>query len=891
MQEGLGVRAFTTRELRDMFRDFFVSKDHVPLPSASLVPRNDPTLLLTGAGMVPFKPYYIGTAKPEYLRATTCQKCIRTLDIENVGMTSRHLTFFEMLGNFSFGDYFKKDAIIWAWEFVTTHLGLPEDKLWITIYLDDDEAFDIWNRIIGVPSERIVRLGKPDNFWEIGVGPCGPCSEIHVDRGESFGCGQPDCRVGCDCDRFMEIWNLVFIQFYCNEKGEYKLLERKGIDTGMGLERVAAVMQGASTVFDTDAFRPVTQAILDAAGLRGDPNPKQMTSLRIVADHARAVTFLIADGVLPANEGRGYVLRRLIRRAVRHGKLLGIQKPFMVDMADVVSSVFSHTYPELVMRKDHIHKVIGSEEERFLERLDQGTTMLQDIVMELENKGSLTVPGSWAFKLYDTYGFPLELTREIAGESGMTVDEEGFLEAMEEQRERARASRHALGYMGGLSTAKAEALSGLDVEFIGYDTLTGESKITAIFAEGEPVGHISSGQNGEVVLDRTPFYAEAGGQVGDSGDIVGEGFRAKVSNTVRLSDSVIAHNVTVVEGDLSVGDVANARVDEGMRSSTARNHTATHLLQAALRAVLGDHVLQAGSYVSGDRLRFDFSHPSPVSDSELRKVEDMVTKWILDDFRVKAEVMPIAEAEEIGAIALFGEKYGNDVRVVRIGDVSAEFCGGTHIDRTGQIGLLKIISESPVAAGIRRIEAVSGYSVLDYMRSNQEILDNTAKALKCLPEEIPDRVLKLQRDAKDLEKELESLTLKAALPKVRHLIDQAVEVNGAKVVVDAVDGLDGHAIRELADRIRDEIRRGVVVLGSRVDERVLFVAMVTKDLIERGIRAGDIVRVAATITGGGGGGRPDMAQAGGKDVSRLDEALGKTRSFIESRLALDKEDR
>ena len=891
MQEGLGVRAFTTRELRDMFRDFFVSKDHVPLPSASLVPRNDPTLLLTGAGMVPFKPYYIGTAKPEYLRATTCQKCIRTLDIENVGMTSRHLTCFEMLGNFSFGDYFKKDAIIWAWEFVTTHLGLPEDKLWITIYLDDDEAFDIWNRIIGVPSERIVRLGKPDNFWEIGVGPCGPCSEIHVDRGESFGCGQPDCRVGCDCDRFMEIWNLVFIQFYCNEKGEYKLLERKGIDTGMGLERVAAVMQGASTVFDTDAFRPVTQAILDAAGLRGDPNPKQMTSLRIVADHARAVTFLIADGVLPANEGRGYVLRRLIRRAVRHGKLLGIQKPFMVDMADVVSSVFSHTYPELVMRKDHIHKVIGSEEQRFLERLDQGTTMLQDIVMELENKGSLTVPGSWAFKLYDTYGFPLELTREIAGESGMTVDEEGFLEAMEEQRERARASRHALGYMGGLSTAKAEALSGLDVEFIGYDTLTGESKITAIFAEGEPVGHISSGQNGEVVLDRTPFYAEAGGQVGDSGDIVGEGFRAKVSNTVRLSDSVIAHNVTVVEGDLSVGDVANARVDEGMRSSTARNHTATHLLQAALRAVLGDHVLQAGSYVSGDRLRFDFSHPSPVSDSELRKVEDMVTKWILDDFRVKAEVMPIAEAEEIGAIALFGEKYGNDVRVVRIGDVSAEFCGGTHIDRTGQIGLLKIISESPVAAGIRRIEAVSGYSVLDYMRSNQEILDNTAKALKCLPEEIPDRVLKLQRDAKDLEKELESLTLKAALPKVRHLIDQALEVNGAKVVVDAVDGLDGHAIRELADRIRDEIRRGVVVLGSRVDERVLFVAMVTKDLIERGIRAGDIVRVAATITGGGGGGRPDMAQAGGKDVSRLDEALGKTRSFIESRLALDKEDR
>jgi len=891
VQEGLGVRTFTTRELRDMFRDFFVSKDHVPLPSASLVPGNDPTLLLTGAGMVPFKPYYIGTAKPEYLRATTCQKCIRTLDIENVGMTSRHLTFFEMLGNFSFGDYFKEDAIIWAWEFVTTHLGLPEDRLWITIYLDDDEAFDIWRRLIGVPPERIVRLGKPDNFWEIGVGPCGPCSEIYVDRGEAFGCGQPDCSVGCDCDRFMEIWNLVFIQFYCNEKGEYRPLERKGIDTGMGLERIAAVMQGVSSVFDTDSFRPITKAILDAAGLEEELGSKPMVSLRIVADHARAVTFLIADGVLPANEGRGYVLRRLIRRAIRHGRLLGIARPFMVDIADVVSSVFSHAYPELVMRRDHIHKVIRSEEERFLERLDQGTTMLQNIIAELESKGALTVPGSWAFKLYDTYGFPLELTREIAGESGMAVDEEGFKEAMEEQRERARASRHALGYMGGLSTAKAEALSDLDVKFIGYDTLTGEAKVVAVFSEGEPVGHISSGQDGEVVLDRTPFYAEAGGQVGDSGDIVGEGFHARVKNTVRISDSVIAHIVTVLEGNLSVGDVARAKVDEGMRRSTARNHTATHLLHAALRAVLGDHVLQAGSYVSGDRLRFDFSHPSPVSDSELRKVEDMVAKWVLDDFRVNAEVMPISEAEEIGAMALFGEKYGNDVRVVRIGDVSAEFCGGTHVDHTGQIGLVKIVSESPVAAGIRRIEAMSGYAVLDYMRSNQEILDNTADSLKCLPDEIPDRVLKLQRDVKELEKELESLTLKAALPKVRHLIDQAVEVNGAKIVVDAVDGLDGHAIRELADRIRDEIRSGVVVLGSRIDERVLFVAMVTKDLIQKGIRAGDIVKVAATITGGGGGGRPDMAQAGGKDVSRLDEALGQTRSFIESRLASGKEDR
>lgn len=885
MQENLGVRPYTTNELRDMFRDFFISKDHVHLQSAPLIPRNDPTLLLTGAGMVPFKPYYIGTAKPEHLRVTTSQKCIRTLDIDNVGTTSRHLTFFEMLGNFSFGDYFKKEAIIWAWEFVTTHLGLPEDKLWVSIYLDDEEAFEIWNKTVGVPAERIVRFGKPDNFWEIGVGPCGPCSEIHVDRGPAFGCGQPDCKVGCDCDRFMEIWNLVFIQFYCDEKGEYRPLSKKGIDTGMGLERIAAVMQGVPSVFDTDAFKPTMEAIMDASGLTGNPDSKQLASLRIVADHARAVAFLVADGVLPANEGRGYILRRLIRRAVRHGRLLGIERPFMADIADAVSSVFSHVYPELGARRDHIDKVIRTEEERFLERLDQGTTMLQDIIDDLKGKGLSELPGSWAFKLYDTYGFPFELTREIAEESGMSVDEEGFKEAMEEQRERARASRQTLGYMGDLSTAKAEAISGIDVEFVGYDTLTAESKIVAIFSDGEPVGHISRGQDAEIVLDRTPFYAEAGGQVGDLGEIIGEGASAKVKNTVWLSDSVIVHNVAVVEGDFSVGDIVTAKVDERLRRNTARNHTSTHLLQAALRAVLGDHVLQAGSYVSGGRLRFDFSHHSPVTDDELRRVEDMVATWILDDLPVEVGIMPFSEAEKLGAIALFGEKYGDNVRVIRIPDVSAELCGGTHVDRTGQIGLLKIVSESPVAAGIRRIEAVTGYSVLDYIRSNEEIVDKTANALKCLPEEIPDRVMKLQRDAKDLEKQIESLTLKEALSKADQLVEQAVEINGAKVVVDSVDSLDGHALRELADRIRDKIRRGVVVLGSRFDEKVLFVAMVTKDLTGQGIRAGDIVKVAATITGGGGGGRPDMAQAGGKDPAKLDEALEETRSFIASRLA------
>ena len=885
MQESLGIDSYNSHELRGLFKDFFISKNHVYLPSASLVPSDDPTLLLTGAGMIPFKPYFLGTIKPEHPRVVTCQKCIRTLDIENVGMTSRHLTFFEMLGNFSFGDYFKNDAITWAWEFITDCLKLPKDRLWITIYLDDDEAFDIWHRVIGIPKERIVRFGKADNFWEIGVGPCGPCSEIYIDRGEAFGCSRSDCALGCDCNRFMEIWNLVFIEFYYNEQGEYRPLEKKGIDTGMGLERIAAVMQGAPTVFDIDSFKPMVKAIADNAGDCGKPSLKQNTSLRIIADHARAFTFLIADGVLPSNEGRGYVLRRLLRRAIRHAKLLGIDKPFMVDMADTVISEFSPVYPELSAGQDHIRKIVRSEEERFLNRLDQGIGILKDLIEELRSQESSIIPGARAFKLYDTYGFPLELTREIAQESGISVDEEGFSKAMEEQRERARTSRNVLGYMGGTPTVKTEVLSDLTVEFVGYDTLTAESLITGIFLENEPVAYISSGEDGELILGSTPFYPESGGQVGDSGMITGDGFSARVNNTVKITPSVISHNITVLEGKINIGDKVVATVDEKTRYATARNHTATHLIHAALREVLGDHVLQAGSYVSDTRLRFDFSHHSPVSESELRDIENIITAWILADLHVEIRTMSISEAKKLNALALFEEVYSNSVRVVIIGDVSAELCGGTHVNSTGGIGLIKITSESPVAAGIRRIEAVSGHSVLDYLRSIETILDNTAESLKCVRNDVPDRVLKLQKDVNDLEQTVNNLMLETASFKIDDLMGKATQINGAKIVIGRIDGFDVHAIRELADRIKGRLKSGIVLLGSCFDEKVLFVSTVTKDLIERQVYAGDIVKVAAKVVGGGGGGRRDMAQAGGKDVSKLNDALEKARSFIESRFA------
>lgn len=885
-----GIRALTTSEIRDMFREFFVGKGHKALPSASLIPRNDPTLLLTGAGMVPFKPYFLGTAKPESLRVTTCQKCVRTLDIDNVGKTARHLTFFEMLGNFSFGDYFKKEAIPWAWEFVTEHLGLPEDRLWVTIYLDDDEAFEIWNKDVGVPAERIKRFGKKDNFWEIGVGPCGPCSEIHVDRGERFGCGRPECELGCDCDRFMEIWNLVFIQFHHDESGNYVPLDRKGIDTGMGLDRVATVMQGVPTVFDTDAMGPITRAVAELGGVtygkkeerEKGRGPERDVSVRIITDHARAVTFLVADGVLPANEGRGYVLRRLIRRAARHGRLLGITRPFLADVADVITSVMGDVYPELVERRDHIRKTLSTEEERFLGRLDQGTSILQDLIADLRRAGKTEIPGEDVFRLYDTYGFPTELTREIAEESGMTVDEAGFAAAMKEQRERARAARHDLGYMGDLSTAKAQALAGLSTRFVGYETTSAEAKVFALFVDGEPVSRAETGQNVEIVLDTTPFYGEAGGQVGDSGTITGPAGKARVTTTVRASEAIIVHNATVEDGGIAVGDVVKAVVDRERRLAIARNHTATHLLHAALRNVLGDHVFQSGSLVADDRLRFDFSHHSAVTDDEIRKVEDMVLGWVLADVPVEPVEMSLEEARATGAMALFGEKYGERVRVVKIADCSHELCGGTHVGRTGEIGLMKIVSEGAVAAGVRRVEAVTGRMALELLRSQQALLESASEEVRSRPDELPQKVARLAQELRAREKEIESLKAKMAWSQVDALLNGAAEIDGAKIVVAETEGFDAASLRELADTVRARLTSGAVVLGSRSDGKALFVATVTKDLIDRGLRAGDIVKVAAEVAGGGGGGRPDMAQAGGRDVTKLKEALGKARARIES---------
>ncbi|MGE5573259.1 MAG: alanine--tRNA ligase [Bacteroidota bacterium] len=888
------IPAFSTAEIRSMFREFFIGKGHRSLPSASLIPRNDPTLLLTGAGMVPFKPYFLGTAKPESLRVTTCQKCVRTLDIENVGKTARHLTFFEMLGNFSFGDYFKKEAIPWAWEFVTKHLALPEDRLWVTIYLDDDEAFEIWNRDVGVPSERIKRFGKEDNFWEIGVGPCGPCSEIHVDRGAEFGCGRPECELGCGCDRFMEIWNLVFIQFHHDEAGNYIPLERKGIDTGMGLDRVAAVMQGAPTVFDTDAMGPITRAVADLGGVayrknrkgegarEAEPGREGDVSVRIITDHARAVTFLVADGVLPANEGRGYVLRRLIRRAVRHGRLLGITRPFLADVADVITSVMGDVYPELVERRDHIRRTVSTEEERFLGRLDQGTSILQDLMADMRRTGRVQVPGEDAFRLYDTYGFPMELTREIAEESGMTVDEAGFAAAMKEQRERARAARHDLGYMGDLSTAKAQALSGLSTRFVGYGKTSASAKVLAIFVDGEPVSRADTGQHVEIVLDVTPFYGEAGGQVGDSGTIAAPSGKARVGATARASETIIVHSATVEDGSISVGDTVDAAVDRERRFAIARNHTATHLLHAALRSVLGDHVFQSGSLVSDSRLRFDFSHHSALTDDEIRRVEDMVVGWVLADVPVEPVEMSLEEARATGAMALFGEKYGERVRVVRIADCSHELCGGTHVGRTGEIGLVKIVSEAAVASGVRRVEAVTGRMVLELMRSQQVVLESAADVLRGRPDELPQKVARLAQEIRAREKEIESLKAKMAGSQVEALLGRAAEIDGSKIVVAETEGLDPAALRELADRVRTHLASGAVVLGSRSDGKALFVAMVTKDLVDRGLRAGDIVKVAAEVAGGGGGGRPDMAQAGGRDVAKVQEALRQARSRIES---------
>jgi alanyl-tRNA synthetase len=872
------LESWTGNELRENFLRFFESKGHRRLPSASLVPAGDPTLLLTGAGMVPFKPYFLGKEEPPSPRITTCQRCLRTLDIQNVGVTARHGTFFEMLGNFSFGDYFKKEAIEWAWEFTTQHLKFSPDKLWVTIYTDDDEAEAIWHKDIGVPTDRIVRLGRKDNFWEIGVGPCGPCSELHFDRGIQYGCGRADCAPGCDCDRFLEFWNLVFIQFYQDAAGNLEPLERTGIDTGMGLDRVCTLLQRVDNIFEIDLVRPIIDALSRLAHTAYGKDKAVDVSMRVVTDHIRGVTFMVLDGILPGNEGRGYVLRRLVRRAVRHGRLLGIEGAFLKELAAVVINVMSDGYPELVGKADYIYKVIELEEDRFHRTLDQGMAILTELMEELEAKGAQEISGADAFRLYDTYGFPLELTKEIAEESGYRVDEEGFRRGMMEQRDRARAAHRKTGYLGDETENVAEAL-GLETEFIGYGRLEGEARILALLVDHESVPQVEANQKVDVVLDITPFYPTGGGQQADVGTITAKDGQFNVEDVQRIGAAII-HRGEVTSGSLRVGEVVLATVDRYSRQATARNHTATHLLHKALRRLLGEHVAQSGSLVDPHRLRFDFTHFEGIAPEGLKQLEKMVNGHILANLPVSAEEMPMAKAEELGAIALFGEKYGDRVRVVSIGDYSRELCGGTHVKATGEIGPFKIVSEGSIAAGVRRIEAFTGFGALSYQQEREALLEEAAIRLETSPDQILTDIDRMLEEKEELSRSLSQLQKFAIRAKGDELLAQAEHVNEINLLVTRVEDTDMEVLRQMGDYLRDRLQPGVVVLGSSNGDKVILLGMASKEVVSRGIHMGEVIKKTAQVVGGGGGGRPDMAQAGGKNPQKLDDALRTAKETV-----------
>lgn len=871
-------------EIRARFLKFMEGKGHLILPSASLVPENDPSLLLIGAGMAPFKRYFTGQAKPPRHRIATAQKCVRTGDLENVGRTARHHTFFEMLGNFSFGDYFKAEAIPWAWEFLTEDLRLPKDKLWVSVYTDDDEAFAIWNKEVGVPAERIVRLGKDTNFWEIGPGPCGPCSEIYIDLGPERGCGSPSCGVGCDCDRYLEIWNLVFTQFDRDAEGNYTPLPKKNIDTGMGLERIASVMQGVPSNFDTDLILPIIRATEVIAGVEYGRKQNTDVALKVIADHSRAVVYLIGDGVLPSNEGRGYVLRRLLRRAVRYGRLLGIEDPFLARVAVAVVEVGRTGYPDLVEKQRYIEQVIQKEEERFLSTLDTGLSILTNWVRDLKKEGRTMLPGGDAFRLYDTYGFPLDLTREILAEEEIKVDEAGFQAEMEAQRERARAARQEAD---GMRVMEGEGgrLAGLSTEFTGYAVLQDQGKVLAIRTNEGWVENAEEGTAVEVVLDRAPFYPESGGQVGDQGFLSGEDGRVKVLDTQKSASGAIVLRGEVVSGSVKVGDVVTAQVDVARRLATARHHTATHLLHRALRQVLGEHVHQAGSLVTPERLRFDFSHFAPLTAEELAEVERIINTKILADISLEIFVTERTEAEALGAMALFGEKYGDKVRVVRVGDFSLELCGGTHVERTGQIGLCHIVQEGSVGAGLRRIEAVAGEAALALWRQQENILLQIASLVGGTPEELVERVAGLQSQLKEKEKELSRASRTLLEFKTQDLLKEVQEFGGISVLAAEIPAGSMEDLRLTVDALKAKLPSAVVILGARSGERVNFLTYVTKDLVARGLNAGEIVRAAASVAGGSGGGRPEMAQAGGKDPEKLETALKKAVAVVKEKVS------
>ena len=870
-------------EIREKFLSFFESKGHYRMESFPLVPQNDASLLLINSGMAPLKPYFTGAQVPPSKRVTTCQKCIRTPDIECVGKTARHGTFFEMLGNFSFGDYFKHEAIAWAWEFFTEVMQIPADKLWITIFQDDDEAFEIWNKEIGVPAERIVRMGREDNFWEHGSGPCGPCSEIHVDRGEAFGCGKPDCRVGCECDRFVEVWNLVFTQFERGDDGSYTRLSHPNIDTGMGLERLAAVMQGVPTLFDVDTVRNIMNHIAKIAGVRYGDDEKTDVSLRVVTDHIRSTTFMVSDGVVPSNEGRGYVLRRLLRRAARHGRLLGIDSEFLSDVAMTVIDESRGAYPELEEKREYIRKVISIEEKRFDETISQGLDILSGWIEKLQAEGKAQLSGADAFKLYDTYGFPIDLTREILAEKGMDADEQGFTEEMNAQRERARAARSE----GDNAAWSADVLAldaGITSEFIGYDSLACEAEVTALVADGEVVESIGTGEEAGVICGKTVFYAESGGQVGDCGVIAGPDLLIDVHTTKKLDGGRILHLGTVSKGVVSVGDRVTLEVDAKKRKATARNHSVTHLLHKALRETLGVHVAQAGSMVSPERLRFDFSHFSALTPEEIKTVEDKVNDAILDALPITVQTLPIDEAKKLGATALFGEKYGDMVRVVKMGDYSVEFCGGCHLHNTSEAGLFHLVSESGIAAGVRRIEGVTGYGTLEYMHLGQNMLAQAAQILKTNPTDLVDKVKSFMEELKGSHRTIEQIREKVARGEVHRILSNFKEIGGVRVFIEQMEGLSMEELRTIGDNLRDKMECGVAVLASVADGKITFIAVASKAAVAKGIHAGKLAGAVAKVAGGGGGGKPDSAQAGGRFIDKIDDALAIVDDLVESQL-------
>ena len=878
------VKKYGVNELRQMFLDFFESKGHLVMNSFSLVPQNDNSLLLINAGMAPLKPYFTGAEIPPRTRVATCQKCIRTGDIENVGKTARHGTFFEMLGNFSFGDYFKHEAIAWSWEFLTKVVGLDENRLYPSVYEEDDEAFDIWNKEIGVPADRIFRFGKEDNFWEHGAGPCGPCSEIYYDRGEKYGCGKPGCTVGCDCDRYMEVWNNVFTQFENDGEGHYETLKQKNIDTGMGLERLAVVVQDVDSIFDVDTLCALRNKVCEVAGKTYGVNHEDDVSIRLITDHMRSATFLISDGVMPTNEGRGYVLRRLIRRAARHGRLLGIEGPFLEKLSETVIEGSKDGYPELEEKKTFILNVLHNEESQFNKTIDQGLKILADLEAEMKEAGKSVLGGSDAFRLYDTYGFPIDLTKEILEEKGYTIDEDGFKEEMEVQRKRARESRAVSNYMGADATVYDEIDRNITTEFDGYDKLEAVSKVTVLTTETEIVDSLMEGQKGTIFVEKTPFYATMGGQEGDTGVITTANGVFRVEDTIKLRGGKYGHVGVMESGMISNGDEVTLKVDEQERKDTCKNHSATHLLQKALKTVLGAHVEQKGSLVNPTRLRFDFAHFQAMTPEEIAETEALVNKEIQAALPVTTQIMGIEEAKKTGAMALFGEKYGDEVRVVSMGDFSVELCGGTHVANTANITLFKIVSEAGVAAGVRRIEALTDNNVIEYYRQMEENLHTIAKTLKTSPAEITEKITHLQKEVKELQSENESLKSKMAQDSLGNVMDQVVEVKGVKVLASAVDGVDMNGLRDLGDQLKEKLGEGVVVLASAKDGKVSLLAMATQGAMDKGVHAGNLIKAAAAIVGGGGGGRPNMAQAGGKNPDKIPEAIAKVAELVEGQL-------